>query len=80
MKLAQNLRITEQALQVAISPAFTCKTAIVSASYLLCLAQCREAHVHLLKPTQVSRMIEMCEKRRRECEVHGACDPAMALE
>ena len=72
--------MTDQALQVAISPAFTCKTAIVSASYLLCLAQCRAAQVHLLKPSLVGRMLEMCEKRRRECEVHGYCDPAMALE
>ena len=79
-KLARNDKMTEQALQVALSPVFTCKTAIVSASYLLCLAQTREAHVHLLQHTLVSKMVEVCEMRRKECERRGSLDAAMALE
>ena len=35
-------------------------------SYLLCLAQCREAHEYLLQPTLVSRLIEMCEIRKAD--------------
>lgn len=76
MNLAQRSDVTQQALEVGLSPSHTIKTAIVSTSYLLCLAQCLEAHVHLLQPSIISRLMEMCKMRRAE----GITDAVMALE
>lgn len=80
LKLAQRSDIIEQTLQVAKSPLFTFKTALVSTSYLLCLSQCSEAHQHLLQPNLVSELIQVCEIRRAESQVHFIGHAAIALE
>lgn len=54
----------------------TLKTAIVSASYFLCLAQCLETHEQLLQPVVISDLLDVCRMRRAE----GAADAASALE
>jgi hypothetical protein len=70
------LDVTQQALEVGLSPVHVLKTAIVSTSYLLCLAQCPETHKYLLKPDIVAKLIEVCKMRRAE----GTIDAATALE
>lgn len=80
LELAKRSDVTEQAIQVALSPMFSSKAAIVSTSYLLCLAQSPETHAYLLQPSIVSRMIDMCEIRRKECVIQNTTDAAVALE
>jgi len=53
-------------LAIANSSNFDCKTAVVDISLLLCLAQCPEAHINLLKPTIVDQVIEACLSRHGE--------------
>ena len=76
LKLAQRSDVTEQAMKIAVSPHFTAKTAIVSTSYLLCLAQSRDTHKYLLQPILVSKLIEMCNIRKAD----GNPEAVMALE
>lgn len=80
LSLAQRSEITEQVLRVAMSTLFDCKTAIISASYLLCLAMCLSTHEHLLQPKLVSRMLEVCTMRREICDDQDIRDAPMALE
>ena len=80
--ISEKSDVIQQALIVAKSPRYTCNTATMAVSLLLCLAQCPEAHVNLLKPDTVNELIEACEIRRKEqtrSEVGDICD-VMALE
>jgi len=51
----------------------------MAVSLLLCLAQCPEAHVNLLKPDIIDKLVEACGLRQLETESSQA-DDAMALE
>ena len=67
---------------MAKSPRYTCNTATMALCLLLCLAQCPEAHVNLLKPDTVNELVEACEIRRKEQAMSESGDicEVMALE
>ena len=67
---------------MAKSTRYTCDTASMAVCLLLCLAQCPEAHVNLLKPDTVNELVEACEIRRKEQAISDSDDicKVMALE
>ena len=64
---------------MAKSSRYTCNTATMAVSLLLCLAQCLEAHVNLLKPDIIDKLTEACSLRRVRT-VLSQMDDVMALE
>ena len=53
----------------------------MSASLLLCLAQCSEAHVHLLRTEVIEGLLDACEKRETKAKEGGErLIAAMALK
>ena len=64
---------------MAKSSRYTCNTATMAVSLLLCLAQCPEAHVNLLKPDIIDELVEACSLRRTKTEL-SQVDDVMALE
>ena len=57
--------VTDQILGIAMHPAYDCKTAIVSASMILCLAQSLDAHKYIVRKEVVENMLEMCEMKQK---------------
>ena len=51
----------DQTMGIALHPSYDCKTAIVSASLILCITQTPEAHPYLAKSEIVESMLEMCD-------------------
>ncbi len=77
--LSEKSDVIQQALTVAKSARYTCNTATMAISLLLCLAQTPEAHVNLFTPNIVDQLVEACSIRRGELETSGD-DDVMALE
>ena len=53
----------DQAMAIALHPAFDCRTALLSAMFIRCLTQSPEAHLHLVRTGVVEDMLEMCALR-----------------
>lgn len=65
LPLAMRRDVVDQTMAIALHPVYDCKTAIVSASLILCLTQSPEAHVHLARKELVKDMMEMCALKRK---------------
>ena len=55
----------DQTMAIALHPVYDCKTAIVSASLILCLTQSPEAHPHLVRREVVEDMLEVCALKEK---------------
>ena len=77
--ISQQSAVINQALAVAKSSHFTCDSAAMAVSLLLCLAQCPEAHINLLKPDIIDKLTEACSLRRTKTR-SSQVDDVMALE
>ena len=65
MPLAMRTDVIDQTLAIAMHPAYDCKTAIVSMSMILCLAQSPEAHTYIARKEIVENVVEMCEQKQK---------------
>ena len=65
MPLAMRTDVIDQTLAIAVHPAYDCKTAIVSASMILCLAQSLEAHTYIARKEVIENMLQMCELKQK---------------
>ena len=63
--LSMRTDVIDQTLGIALHPAYDSKTAIVSASMILCLVQSPEAHVYIARKEVVENMLEMCELKHK---------------
>ena len=57
--------VIDQTLAIAMHPAYDCKTAIVSASMILCLAQSPGAHAYIARKEVIENMLQMCELKQK---------------
>ena len=65
LPLASRRDVIDQAMSIALHPVYDCKTAIVSASLILCLTQTPEAHVRVTRTEVVEDILEMCALKRK---------------
>ena len=65
LPLASRRDVIAQTLSIALHPVYDCKTAIVSASLILCLTQSPEAHFHVVRKEVVEDMMAMCALKRK---------------
>jgi hypothetical protein len=57
--------VVDQTLAIAMHPSYDCKTAIVSASMILCLAQSPGAHAYIAKKEVIESMLKICELKQK---------------
>lgn len=57
--------VVDQTLAIAMHPAYDCKTAIVSASMILCLTQSPGVHAYIAQKEVIENMLKMCELKQK---------------
>ena len=63
--LAMRTDVIDQTLAIAMHPAYDCKTAIVSVSMILCLAQSPGTHAYIGRKEVVEHLLQMCEMKEK---------------